>query len=90
LLAEFDDPGPYRLIGLGAFDLLAAHESTQLDLLGAASRRAAGLEAVLDSLQDRFGPDAVRRGATLRGQGVLKGDTSLDFLRPSRRGPERD
>jgi DNA polymerase-4 len=89
LLAEFDDQGPYRLIGVGAFDLLPANESTQLDLLAATSPRAAGLEAALDSLRDRFGPDIVRRGASLRGQGVLNGDTSLDFLKPSGRGPGR-
>jgi len=52
-----------RLLGLGVGHLVP---SDQLDLFASPeSRKAAGLDAALDRIRDRFGSEAVRRGTTL-------------------------
>jgi DNA polymerase-4 len=89
LLAQIDDRGPYRLIGLGAFDLVPADGETQLDLLNPTSPRSAKLEAALDAIEDRFGPGVVHRAVGTGGLHDMQSDTSLDFLRSPRRGPAR-
>jgi DNA polymerase IV len=80
LLAAFDERGPFRLVGVCAYDLCSAAESTQLDLDvgdGARSRR---LDAALDAVARRFGPGAVQRGSDAIGQSGIVGDVNLDFL----------
>jgi DNA polymerase IV len=64
LLDQFDDPGPFRLVGMAAYDLLRVQEAAQLDIFadGARQRR---LETVIDSLTMRFGRDTVRRATHL-------------------------
>ncbi len=64
LLDHFDDAGPFRLVGLAAYDLVRVAESAQLDIFsdGARQRR---LETIIDSLTARFGRDAVRRATHL-------------------------
>jgi len=81
LLSEVRDPGPFRLVGLAAFDLVGAGAAQQLDLLAGAAARAGRLEAVLDAVEARFGPGAVRRAREALRPGVVQADTSLDFLR---------
>ncbi len=52
-----------RLLGIGVGHLVP---SDQLDLFASPeSRRAAGLDATLDRIRDKFGSEAVRRGTTL-------------------------
>ncbi len=58
LLDEFDHQGPFRLIGLVAYDLVAADAQAQLTLFGATARRRR-LEVAVDALVERFGPDIV-------------------------------
>jgi DNA polymerase-4 len=81
LLDDVRDPGPFRLVGLAAYDL-AAHAVTaaQLDLVPAAGGRARRLETILDAVAERFGTGAVQRAGDLgrdRGAGVA---ANLDFL----------
>ncbi|MCY3880174.1 MAG: DNA polymerase IV [Rhodobacteraceae bacterium] len=60
-------PGPYRLIGVGLSDLVGFTEpvipSGSLDPESAKSIRA---EQAADSIRQRFGPDAIRKGRSLR------------------------
>ena len=58
LLDEFAHPGPFRLIGLVAYDLVAADTHVQLALFGTVARRRR-LEVAVDALIERFGPDIV-------------------------------
>ena len=82
LLTHVGDPGPFRLVGLAAFDLAPVQSSVQLDLLRDASLRSSRLEAVLDEVEARFGPGAVHRARDAMRPGVVDtGGTSLDFLK---------
>lgn len=80
LLAEFDDPGPFRLIGVAVFDLGRSGAEGQLDLLAEASANGDRLDAILDEAHRKFGPGAVRRAADLRERTVVAEDVNLDFL----------
>ncbi len=64
LLQQFDDPGPFRLVGLAAFALTSAEDPQQLGLLGN-SERQRRLEATLDEIAERFGDDMIQRVAAL-------------------------
>jgi DNA polymerase-4 len=81
LLAEFDDAGPFRLVGLAVYDIeLADSNGSQLDLLPPAGNRARRLETAIDALISRFGTGVVQRAGDLgrdRGVGVA---ANLDFL----------
>jgi DNA polymerase IV len=81
LLSEVDDPGPFRLVGLAAYDLDGATAAApQLSLLPAAGNRARRLETAIDALVGRFGTGVVQRAGDLtrdRGVGV---SANLDFL----------
>jgi len=79
LLPEFEDPGPFRLIGIAAYGLQAAGQGGELELESRATR-ARALETALDRLHERFGEGSVRRAADLlRGGGIAPG-VNLDFL----------
>lgn len=81
LLQEFDDTGPFRLVGVAAFNIdTRATDSGQLDLLAPESDRAKRLDAVLDQLEDRFGPGTVQRAGALLNQTVFSDDLNLDYL----------
>jgi DNA polymerase-4 len=59
----------YRLIGIGAGDLIDAAEADRGDLAGgAAIARVRSREAAVDMLRDKFGADAVIRGLALGGK----------------------
>ena len=83
LLREIEDPGPFRLIGVAAFDIEAGVAGGQLELLG---RRATGdrLDATLDALQRKFGPGTVQRASDLVRSTVFTDDVNLDHLRNDR------
>lgn len=80
LLPEFRDSGPFRLIGVAAFELEAAHRETQLDLLAPGDERTERLDRMLDQVAERFGPGAVRRARDLERGTVLDSGVNLDFL----------
>ncbi|HEY2112840.1 MAG TPA: DNA polymerase IV, partial [Dongiaceae bacterium] len=55
----------YRLIGVGAADLVPESEAAQPDLLSQGDRRQVTVERVMDSLRARLGQDAIRKGRGL-------------------------
>jgi DNA polymerase-4 len=81
LLDEVRERGPFRLVGLAAYDLVAsATADAQLDLVPIAGGRERRLETAVDALVDRFGSGVVRRAGDLsrdRGVGTA---ANLDFL----------
>ncbi|HUQ53758.1 MAG TPA: DNA polymerase IV [Gammaproteobacteria bacterium] len=89
LLGDFADSGPFRLVGLAAYELVAADDAgSQLDLLPAAGNRARRLETTIDALVGRFGAGVVQRAADLerdRGVGIA---ANLDFVHEHQREGE--
>ncbi len=87
LLDAIGESGPFRLVGLTAYDLDACVTlEPQLHLLSAPGNRERRLESAIDALVDRFGHGVVQRAGDLgrdRGVGV---SANLDFLQK----PERD
>jgi DNA polymerase-4 len=75
------ESGPFRLVGLAAYDLVGAEAlAAQLGLLPEAGNRERRLETALDALAARFGRGAVQRAGDLardRGVGIA---ANLDFL----------
>ena len=79
LLLSFDHAGPFRLVGMAAFDLDWRSQPHQLELFGNTQSRE--LEATIDRLAERFGSDAVIRARDLTHNGtVIKNGVNLDFL----------
>ena len=66
LLSREADGRAFRLIGIGAHDLVEAGQIVQGDLFGDASPDG-GVDKALDAVRERFGDDAIVRG---RGFGV--------------------
>jgi DNA polymerase-4 len=81
LLDDIADAGPFRLVGLTAYDLEpVASGVPQLELLPQAGQRERRLETAVDALVGRFGAGVVQRAGDLkrdRGVGVA---ANLDFL----------
>lgn len=80
LLPEFGDPGPFRLIGIAAYELERQVVARQLDLPMGEGSRSRRLDAVLDELDRRFGPGAVHRAGDLIRQSPIGPEVNLDFL----------
>ncbi len=79
LLDEFDHPGPFRLVGMAAFDLDWRHQSQQLDLFENNSQR--NLETTIDALITRFGKSTVIRARDLKHANTIHSNgVNLDFL----------
>lgn len=79
LLDEFDHPGPFRLVGMTAFDLRWRDEPRQLDLFEDSAHR--NLETAIDDLIARFGSDVVMRTRDLGHSGTVSSNgVNLDFL----------
>ena len=64
LLDHVDHPGPFRLIGLVAYDLVDIDDVVQLDLFSTLARQRK-LEVAIDGLADRFGTNVVYRADDL-------------------------
>ena len=58
---------PYRLLGVGLSKLEAATGALEEDLLDPSAGRKSEAERALDSLQSRFGPEAIKKGRSLNG-----------------------
>ena len=81
LLDTFADSGPFRLVGIAAYDLELTDQDLQLGLLGSEEgAKAERLEAVLDQLDGRFGRGTVQRAADLMRPGGIGPEVNLDFL----------
>ena len=86
LLDEIRERGPFRLVGLAAYDLAGAEdEAVQLDLLPAAGKRERRLEATIDALVERFGRGVVQRAGDLKRDGGVGVAANLDFLHERKR-----
>jgi len=85
LLRQFDDAGPFRLVGMAAFALTSVEDPQQLELLGNSARQRR-LETTLDEIADRFGDDMVRRAAALPRTLEPRLSSDIDFLD----GPDPD
>ena len=79
LLSAFDHPGPFRLVGMSAYNLDDSQsKGRQLDLF--TSAKPAQLEATIDELGRRFGANAVVRAKDLGKSGIMTDGVNLDFL----------
>lgn len=79
LLPAFNHPGPFRLVGMSAFDLCDAEISgQQLDLFSSARPRK--LEQTIDELGKRFGVNTLVRAKDLDKSGTVTDGVNLDFL----------
>ena len=79
LLDLVDHPGPFRLIGLVAYDLVDIDNLMQLDLFSAFARQRQ-LEVAIDDLAERFGADVVYRADDLNKPPGMRLAPTLDFL----------
>jgi DNA polymerase-4 len=79
LLNHVDHPGPFRLVGLVAYDLVDIDNLTQLDLFSAFARRRQ-LEVAIDGLTERFGTNVVHRADDLNKRPGMSVAPTLDFL----------
>jgi len=76
LLDAFKHPGPFRLVGMVAYDLAQAGAFTQTGLFDSFGRQRR-LEVAIDGLAARFGGKVVQRGDDL---GAPRLTPNLDFL----------
>lgn len=79
LLAQFSHPGPFRLVGLAAFDLEQHAGAAQLELFDGGERRRR-LESTMDAVAERFGEGAMRRARDVTGAVVVTSAPTLDFV----------
>lgn len=85
LLDEFDHPGPFRLVGMVAYDLAGIEDRVQFDLFGTSARQRR-LEVAIDELAKRFGTDVVYRANDLTKSPGVRLAPTLDFLDDRTRG----
>ena len=79
LLEHVDHRGPFRLIGLVAYDLVGSDGLAQPDLFNTLSRRRQ-LEVALDRLAERFGINVVQRAEDLDKPAGVRLAPTLDYL----------
>jgi DNA polymerase IV len=85
LLNEFDHPGPFRLVGMVAYNLVGIEDRVQLDLFRTSARQRR-LEVAIDELAERFGTDVVYRANDLTKPPGVRLAPPLDFLDDRTRG----
>jgi DNA polymerase-4 len=67
LFDQVNDPGPFRLLGVGLSEITDdAGADLQADLLDPDAARRAGAEKAADAIRARFGKDAIIKGRALR------------------------
>lgn len=79
LLDTFDHPGPFRLVGMAAYDLQRRPQDEQLELFAHPGRQRS-LETAVDALTERFGRGVLRRAEDLGRGAPLRQTPNLDFL----------
>jgi len=79
LLPQIGHPGPFRLVGMAAFDLELHAGAAQLDLFAGGERRRR-LESAMDAVAERFGEGAMRRARDVTGAVVINSAPTLDFV----------
>jgi DNA polymerase IV len=79
LLSHFDHPGPFRLVGMVAYDLVGIDDLVQFDLFSTLARRRR-LEVAVDALVERFGANVVHRADDLAKPRGMTLAPTLDFL----------
>jgi DNA polymerase-4 len=80
LLNHIHHHGPFRLIGLLAYDLVDIDDVVQLDLFNTLARQRK-LEVAIDDLAERFGTNVVYRADDLNKPAGMSLAPTLDFLR---------
>ena len=80
LLNHIHHHGPFRLIGLVAYDLVDIDDVVQLDLFSTLARQRK-LEVAIDGLAERFGTNVVYRADDLNKPAGIRLAPTLDFLR---------
>jgi len=79
LLDQFGHRGPFRLVGMAAYDLADADDPMPADLFGTFVRRRR-LEVAIDGLAERFGGNVVRRADDLAKPRGVTLAPNLDFM----------
>ena len=79
LLNHVNHRGPFRLVGMVAYDLVGIDDLVQLDLFSTSARRRR-LEVAIDELVARFGTNVVHRGDDLTKPPGMTSAPTLDFL----------
>lgn len=83
LLGRFDEPGPFRLVGMAVYDLVPASDPVQLELGFAAAQKTEKqrrIETTLDSVAGKFGRAAIGRARDFADGAVGRTGVNLDFL----------
>jgi DNA polymerase-4 len=78
LLSEFDHRGPFRLVGMAAYDIEQNEEKDQTDLFAPGGERRRKLEVAVDALSEKFGAGVVRHASDLHRRS--HSSHNLDFL----------
>lgn len=79
LLEHVDHHGPFRLIGLVAYDLVSNNDHAQPGLFNTLGRRRE-LEVAIDRLAERFGIDVVSRADDMAKPAAVRLASTLDYL----------
>jgi DNA polymerase-4 len=79
LLKHVDHRGPFRLIGLVAYDLVHNNDQSQAGLFNDLARRRR-LEVAIDGLAERFGVNVVQRAEDLDKPAGMRLAPTLDYL----------
>lgn len=84
LLNQFDDCGPYRLVGLAVYEMSKSDAPEQYGLLFTEEkerRKTVMLEKTVDSIADKFGSGALTRAGSIGNNSTVTGTTpNLDFV----------
>ena len=81
LLVREADGRAFRLIGIGAHDLIEAAAVLQADLFGGIAPLEDSIDKALDAVRDRFGDGAIVRGRGFGRKLVLQGPSRLSTER---------
>lgn len=78
LFARGADGRAFRLIGIGAHNLVEAAKVAQRDLFGGIARDEEGVDEALDAVRGKFGDDAIVRGRGFGRKLVRQGPSRVE------------